>query len=277
MDKLWRFIGRKRFLNRSLRNFQPEVLEIAFSKEESLYVDPKDLYGPSFYVMYGGRAAFYHYEEPVKSAILEHLPHNGIFFDVGANIGLISFFISKFRKDAEIYSFEPARCTSLALEKTIEKNKLKNIHVVKEGVSDKTQKNVSFFIDSKSSGGNSLLKSAISHAVDTSESISLTSLDDYVERTQKIPSLVKVDVQDAESFVIAGARELIKNHHPIFIIETNNELLLEDPSPFLDAFKDYEVYKVGSTKKVPIEKFTQLAKEYLDKNQKVLDYVFVKK
>ncbi len=274
MQSIWQYVGRRRFLNRKLRNFQPEVLEINFSKTESLFVDPKDLYGPSFYVMYGGRAAFYHYEEPVKSALLEHLPQNGIFFDVGANIGLISFFVSKFRKDVEIFSFEPARCTSLAMEKTIEKNSIKNISVIKEGVSDKSQRNVSFFIDSKSSGGNSLLQTAISHEIKESENISLTTIDDFVEKNNKIPSVVKVDVQDAENLVIKGAKKTIDAYHPTFIVETNNELLLKDSSEFLEAFKGYSVYKVGSKKIVPIDQFPNLAKEYLEKGEGVLDYVF---
>lgn len=274
MQSLWHFIGRKRFLNRKLRNFQPEVLEINFSKDESLFVDPKDLYGPSFYVMYGGRAAFYHYEEPVKSALLEHLPQDGIFFDIGANIGLISFFISKFRKDVEIFSFEPARCTSLAMEKTVEKNGIKNLWVVKKGVSNKSQKNVSFFIDSKSSGGSSLLQEAISHEIKQSESITLTTIDDFVNEQKKIPSVVKVDVQDAENFVILGAVQTINNYHPTFIIETNNELLLKQPEDFIRIFNGYDVYKVGTDKKVSIDQFPKLAEEYLKKGEAVLDYVF---
>lgn len=276
MDSLWHFIGKKRFLNRNLRNFQPEVLEVKLDTNESLFVDPKDLYGPSFYVMYGGRAAFYHYEEPVKSAILEHLPKNGVFFDVGANIGLISLFISKFRKDASIYSFEPARCTSTAIEQTVKKNGIGNIHLVKKGVSDKTQDNVSFFIDSKSSGGNSLLESAISHSVERSESITLTTLDDFIAQNKKIPSVIKVDVQDAECSVIKGARQLIKTHQPTFIIEASNELILKDEAVFSDIFSGYEVYVVGTSKKVPIADLSKLANEYLSKNQKYMDYVFVK-
>lgn len=276
MDSLWHFIGKKRFLNRNLRNFQPEVLEVKLDTNESLFVDPKDLYGPSFYVMYGGRAAFYHYEEPVKSAILEHLPKNGVFFDVGANIGLISLFISKFRKDASIYSFEPARCTSTAIEQTVKKNGIGNIHLIKKGVSDKSQDNVSFFIDSKSSGGNSLLESAISHSVERSESITLTTLDDFIAQNKKIPSVIKVDVQDAECSVIKGARQLIKNYQPTFIIEASNELILKDEAVFSEIFAGYEVYVVGMSKKVPITDLKKLANEYLSKNQKYMDYVFVK-
>lgn len=276
MDSLWHFIGKKRFLNRNLRNFQPEVLEVKLDTNESLFVDPKDLYGPSFYVMYGGRAAFYHYEEPVKSAILEHLPKNGVFFDVGANIGLISLFISKFRKDASIYSFEPARCTSTAIEQTVKKNGIGNIHLIKKGVSDKSQDNVSFFIDSKSSGGNSLLESAISHSVERSESITLTTLDDFIAQNKKIPSVIKVDVQDAECSVIKGARQLIKNYQPTFIIEASNELILKDEAIFSEIFAGYEVYVVGMSKKVPITDLKKLANEYLSKNQKYMDYVFVK-
>jgi FkbM family methyltransferase len=273
---LWTIVGRNRFLNRKLRNFQPETLKLSFAASNDLFVDPKDLYGPSFYAMYGRDAAFYHYEENVKAEVLEHLPRNGIFFDIGANIGLISLFISRFRKDATIYAFEPSQVTSLALENSVKENNISNIHVIKKGVSNNTQDNISFFIDSKSSGGNSLLRSAISHEVKTSESISLVSLDDFIASSGKIPSVVKVDVQDAEGLVIEGARKLIKENAPTFIIETSNELFLSNPAIFLESFENYFVKKVGTKKVVPIDQFPSLVKEYILSGEKVVDYVFSK-
>jgi FkbM family methyltransferase len=226
--------------------------------------------------MYGRDAAFYHYEEDVKAEILEHLQMGGVFFDVGANIGLISLFISRFRKDVQIFAFEPSQVTSMALESSVLKNGINNLHVVKKGVSDSSQDNVTFFIDSKSSGGNSLLKSAISHEVNQSDSISLVSLDDFIATSKKIPSVVKVDVQDAEAMVIAGAKNLIKTHAPTFIIETNNELFLKNPKVFLESFENYFVKKVGTKKPVSIGQFPDLARDYLSKGEKVLDYVFSK-
>jgi FkbM family methyltransferase len=274
---LFQTIARNRFLSRRLRNFQPKTLELSFSANNALFIDPKDLYGPSFYTVYGRDAAFYHYEEDVKAEILEHLPRGGVFFDVGANIGLISLFISRFRKDVSIFSFEPSKVTSLALESSIEKNKIQNIKVIKKGVSNKTEENVTFFIDSKSSGGNSLLKSAISHDVKTSESISLVSLDDFVSQFKKIPSVIKIDVQDAESMVIEGAKELINLHCPTFIIETNIELFLSNPVIITRSFENYFVKKVGTRKVVRIDQFEFLAKEYLLNGEKIVDFVFSKK
>lgn len=273
---LWQLVGRNRFLNRKLRNFQPQTLELSFSKNNKIFVDPKDLYGPSFYAMYGQDAAFYHYEEDVKAEILEHLPQGGVFFDVGANIGLISLFISRFRKDASIFSFEPSKVTSSALESSILKNEILNIQVIKKGVSDKTQDNIPLFMDSKSSGGNSLLRSAITHAVDVSEYISLVTLDDYVKILNKIPAVIKVDVQDAEKFVIEGSRELIKNYGPTFIIETNHEIFLKDKEIFLEIFKNYSVRKAGTKKSIPIEQLPSLVQNSLLSGERVVDYVFSK-
>lgn len=275
-DRLWSFVGKRRFLNRKLRSFQPTVLKLDFSQNNVVYVDPKDLYGPSFYVMFGGEAAFYHYEEPVKSEIIKHLPINGVFFDVGANIGLISLFVAKFRKDIQVIAFEPSNVTSLALENSIKDNHYKKIQVIKKGVSDKSAENVSFFIDSKSSGGNSLIESAVGHAVSSNDSISLISIDDYVAESGVIPSVIKVDVQDAEAFVVSGAKNTISNYSPKFIIEVNNEILLKDPSIFIENFKGYSVNKVNSDERVSIDLFSILAKKYLDLGEPVIDYLFTK-
>ncbi len=270
-------IGSHRFLSRKLRNFQPKTLALAFSDKNILFVDPKDLYGPSYYAMYGKEAAFYHYEEEVKAEILEHLPSGGVFFDVGANIGLISLFISRFRKDATVYAFEPSLITSAALENTIRRNKIQKLHVIKKGVSDKSQENMQFFIDSKSSGGNSLLKSAISaNDANTSETISLVSLDDFIKSTNSIPAVVKVDVQDAEAMVIEGACDLIKKFSPTFIIETNNKLFLKNPNIFIETFNGYSVKKAGTEKIVPINEFASLAQFYISNGKDVVDYVFSK-
>ena len=277
MNSLWNFIGKRRFLNRKFRSFQPDILEVHFSESKSICVDPKDLYGPSFYVMHGGEAAFYHYEETVKAEIIEHLPSNGLFFDVGANIGLISLFVSRFRKDVQVFSFEPSTVTSLALENTIKKNEIKNISLIKLGVADKSAENITFFTDSKSSGGNSLIKSAVGHEVLSSDTISLISIDDFVKQSGKIPSVIKVDVQDAEGLVVAGAKNTIEQYSPTFIIEVNNELFLKDTSIFIKNFKGYSVHRVDSDEKVTIDLFPGLAKKCFELNNSIhTDYVFSK-
>ena len=46
------------------------------------------------------------YEESSLKLIIENLPPNGIFVDVGANIGAISVVLAKLRPDITIYAFE---------------------------------------------------------------------------------------------------------------------------------------------------------------------------
>lgn len=272
------FVGRKRFLNRKLRSLHSKTAKYRVNKNFDLYLDPRDLAGPSFYVMYGGPAAFYHYEEELKSEVLQHLKSDGVFIDVGANIGLISLFVSKFFPESKIYSFEPGDVTNECFAKTIKQNKIQNIELIKKGVSNQVANEVSFFIDPYSTGGSSLVIEKDKHSETRPvEKISLLSLDSFVFERGLSPSLIKVDVEDAEDLVLEGAQETIKTFHPTFIIESNNEKILKNPNFMVDLFKDYKVRSIGERGYENIDQLPKLAKKNLDNHKPVIDYVFVKR
>jgi tRNA G37 N-methylase Trm5 len=64
---------------------------------------------------------------------------NDIVFDVGANIGIYSLWMSKFTPEGNIHSFEPDNDNYNALKKNIELNKLEpSVHINKIGISDST-------------------------------------------------------------------------------------------------------------------------------------------
>lgn len=271
------FVGKKRFLNRKFRILHPKTASYKITNDFSLFLDPKDLAGPSFYVMYGGAAAFYHYEESLKSEILQHLKSDGEFIDVGANIGLISLFISKFFPASKIYSFEPGDVTHECLANSIKKNKITNIELIKKGVSNQVANNISFFIDPYSTGGSSLVIDKDKHSsLRPVEKISLVTLDSFVMERGLRPSLIKVDVEDAEELVLLGARATINSFHPTFIVESNNEKILKDPSFMLEIFKDYQVREVGGKGYENIDQLTKLAKKNFDRHRVFTDYLFVK-
>lgn len=54
-------------------------------------------------VLYGG-----YYQREVLDAVLSALPENGVFWDVGANIGLHSVTVKALRPDVEVVAIEPA-------------------------------------------------------------------------------------------------------------------------------------------------------------------------
>jgi FkbM family methyltransferase len=271
-DLLSRIIVKKRFLNKLFRFFHEKTLTICLSKHMNYCIDPHDLSGPSFYLAYTGEAAFYHYEVPVKSAILRFLPENGIFFDVGANIGLISFFMAKFRPDCKIISFEPDVVTSECFEKNIEIQNSKNVQLVKKGISNLTKDNYTFFIDNRSSGGNSLEKSAIAN-IQKEIKIDLITLDDFSSTTNIIPDVIKIDVQDHERFVLFGAQTLIAKYRPVVIVETNNKLLLDNFDTIQQIFNEYLVSDVNGDSWGDLSEWKILAKNYLDKDILTIDYV----
>ncbi|MDD4973624.1 MAG: FkbM family methyltransferase [Bacteriovorax sp.] len=270
------YIGRKRFLNRKLRNLHAKSAVISIASSFKLYLDPRDLYGPSFYVMYGGAAAFYHYEENLKSEIIQHFRADGVFVDVGANIGLISLFVSKFFPVAQIYSFEPGEVTHHCLDLSIAKNKIKNIELIKKGLSNQVSEGVSFFIDPTSTGGSSLV---IDKNKDNSqrpiEKILLTTLDTFVNEKKIVPTLIKIDVEDAEEMVLEKAVETIEKYHPVFIVESNNKKIIENPNLFETIFKDYKVREIGTVDFVNISELQKLAAANANKKRIFTDYIFI--
>lgn len=272
-SKISHYIGSHRFLSRKLRSFQPDISCLAITHKFDLYLDPKDLYGPSYYVMYDKGAAFYHYEESLKAEILQHLPTAGVFFDVGANIGLISLFVSKFHPDAKVYSFEPGSIVGRCLKETIVKNKFKNLTLIQKGVSDHTG-SAEFFLDPKSTGGSSLIKVHAGSKNQYVEKIELVSLDDFTQEAGVIPNVIKIDIEGAEEFALKGARQLISKHSPHLIIEVDHKNFLSNSEFWLETLKNYQVRAIGETEFSEISSLTE--KIRLDFKKGILnrDYSF---
>ena len=68
------------------------------------------------------------YEKGVLNFIKEHLPTDGVFVDVGANIGHISIYTSLTHPNSSVHSFEPFPQTFEILEQNIALNSVVNIH-----------------------------------------------------------------------------------------------------------------------------------------------------
>ena len=266
------FVSKRRWLNRIVRNFLPLLTEVEITRHFRIFTDPTDLYGPSFYVNYGGAAAFYHYEEELKAEIAQHLKANDIFFDRGANIGLISLFVHKFFPQVQIHSFEPADVTFHCLGRTLELNNISNINLIKKGIGDRNGL-AQFFIDPLSNGGSSLVRDHYGKPIE----IDLITMDQYIESTQQIPSLIKVDVEGAEEYVLKGGAISIQKYRPIMIIEADNQKLLENLELWVKSFEGYNFRPVGSRSLSEIKLLGDVAQSMIDNKKMTIDYLFVPK
>jgi FkbM family methyltransferase len=176
---------------------------------------------------------------------------NIIFYDVGANIGSHSLALSNIFKDKIfIRAFEAQSNIYKMFLKTIEINKINNIKLYHNAVSDKnnhlirielpdyTKTNnfgaLELYEPFKNSTNFKIIKSGIHENVKT---IKLDSFDENV-------GFIKMDIEGMEYVAISGAKKLINKFRPIFYIE----LLKTNNHDVVNFFKknEYRIYSINN-------------------------------
>lgn len=182
-------------------------------------------------------SVFYRSYEPDKQQAFRLLVKPGdTFFDVGANIGLHSYFIARGYPGAKIYSFEPFPDNVAYIKDALNRNSFSNIQVVEAAVA--AEGGEAFFED-----GDDCAKGKLSDK-QTSRKVKLVSLDEFASNSKIWPDILKVDVEGAESEVLRGAEKVIANKKPVFIIELHNPAQDLKVSEFLDQHQ-YEIYRLN--------------------------------
>lgn len=169
--------------------------------------------------------------------LIKHLLNkDGIFVDIGANLGQYIYVVSKLIKQENIIAFEPNPELSNRLKKLFKK-----IHVNEIALSDvpgNTKFKIPIFHD-KLIHTRGTLK--IEHNEDGETdykilNVKIDTLDNLADSISKPVSFVKIDVEGAEYDVIKGADLFIKKHNPILMIEIEQRHHNEPISLFLKDF-----------------------------------------
>ena len=142
----------------------------------------------------------------------------GVFFDIGANIGIYSLFYAQV-KEGNVYSFEPSVFNLRQLAKNISINKLsKRITIVSNPLSETTS--VASFINGSADEGGALSAFGVNYGrlgkpinSDIKYSVVGFSLDDLFEKNvlTETPSLIKIDVDGIEHLILKGASKILKS------------------------------------------------------------------
>lgn len=155
----------------------------------------------------------------------------GVFFDIGANIGLYSLFYAQVKK-GNVYSFEPSVFNLRQLAKNISINKLsKRITIVSNPLSEKT--GIASFINGSTDEGGALSAFGVEHGYDgkpikgdVNYSVLGFSIDDLFKKNvlTEIPSLIKIDVDGIEHLILKGAVKTLKSQKlKSLFIEVNDD------------------------------------------------------
>ncbi len=150
--------------------------------------------------------------------------NTGCFFDVGANVGLYTWVVHKVCPQRNILAFEPDPENFKLLEMTQSEANAKNLEIYPHALSNKTG-DTSFFQDTLTSATGCIAgkdKPWIEQYLNGySNTISVkTQTLDSVAKDDKIPSLIKIDVEGHEIEVLDGGRNILSEKKPPLIIES---------------------------------------------------------
>jgi FkbM family methyltransferase len=159
-------------------------------------------------------------------AVVGALPKTGggTFWDIGANIGLYSWFCANTRPDFSIVSFEPDAKNLECLRKTSAAWQLPNHKIVDKAVSDEVGR-TTFYTDEISRATGTLEPAANAFnakhygAVPKGIEIQTVTLDHLLAEGWLRPLVMKIDVEGAELRVLRGGRNFFAEHPPILFLE----------------------------------------------------------
>ncbi len=135
---------------------------------------------------------------------------DSVVLDLGANIGNHTLFFANEVHAGKIISFEPVPATFDILKKNIEINGLQNkVELHKEGLADKPGRAVIAAFNEGNVGGTALKKGDGELILTTIDSLNLPKV-----------TLMKIDVENMEHLLLAGALETIKRTRPIIMTES---------------------------------------------------------
>jgi FkbM family methyltransferase len=154
-------------------------------------------------------------------AFVDRLPEDAVALDVGANVGFTTVPLARRVRRGVVHAFEPSPVAYRALERTVVRHALGNVvtHPVAVGCRDGMVEMVTPL------DGSARLP-ALTHVVTPGDVpgdrfvAECRALDGMAELASGPPVRgIKIDVEDHEHEVLAGARRLIAAHRPVLFCE----------------------------------------------------------
>ena len=162
------------------------------------------------------RAETFSVKEPETLEWIDQHGGSGVFFDIGANVGLYSVYYAKVHS-GQVYAFEPSVLNLALLAKNISVNELSTRVVIVPNPLTSDNQVAAFHLSSLEEGG-ALSTFGAEFGHDGEPLSQLMSYEtagfslDYLISAGVIadnPALIKIDVDGIEHFILRGARETL--------------------------------------------------------------------
>jgi FkbM family methyltransferase len=157
--------------------------------------------------------------EPDALTCRQFLQPGSTVIDIGANIGAYTKLFSDWvGPEGSVHSYEPIPETFSYLENNVKKLGMTNVTVHNVAVSSQPGTMKMKIPDRK------FYQARISP--DGDQEVALVRLDDEFPQTRGI-AFIKCDVEYHEAFVIEGALKIIQRDHPVWLMETSDDSVIE--------------------------------------------------
>ncbi len=155
---------------------------------------------------------------------LKMVPNKGLILDIGANLGVMTFYFCKKRNKAQVYSFEPVPFNFKVLKRIISIFRLKNCTFYNLALGEKNE-TIEMFIPQK----NNVTMHGLCH-VDgiqeksqtgekiVSKMIMIDQFNDIADSGSTVTAM-KLDVENYEYNVLVGAKKTITKDKPLIYTE----------------------------------------------------------
>lgn len=213
--------------------------------------------------------------EPWMDELIEKLlsqGDDGIFIDVGVNIGQTLLKLRSVCPEIEYFGFEPNPACCYYVEQLVKVNRLARVSVFPVAIGNAPDI-VSLYIhdsDDTSGSSGSLLKDFKARSIYLQKNIAVFPLIFFYERfLSRQVRFLKIDVEGAELEVLNGSMELIKSVEPIVSCELLPPINPATREETLN--KKREIQKLMEAARYRSFKILKTAKEHFDGLQEVRD------
>jgi FkbM family methyltransferase len=168
-------------------------------------------------------------ERWVASLAREHVAPGDVVYDIGAHVGYTTLLFAPQAGHVHAFELVPSVADEF-LARTVAANALTNVTIHRVGLSDEDRV-VELPVSQTMMASLDRIRQGV-----RIERCHLVPLDSYaVEQHLPPPSLIKIDVEGAEVHCLRGARELIRRHRPVLVVEFHSRDLLTQGVTLLES------------------------------------------
>ena len=144
-------------------------------------------------------------------------------FDIGANIGIMTYFLSKKVEAGKVYAFEPVPENIYTVKRIIKRYGLNNVTLIEKALGTESGE-IEMIMPKFGKARKQGLSHVVHDSIDTFNegtkyTVEVVTLDSVLNDENCQPKAIKLDVENFEYFVLKGGQKIITTHKPIIYTE----------------------------------------------------------